>query len=218
MVSCFFFGSLIEFAKSGCGCVKPIMIQQKIQIIAQHQPRPANTSHPHPIHASSAQNQTPPATPYRRHPPRQLRSSTTSDTLDNTLRNAFQPHTQPTSTNNTPATQRNITSNTPPSTIHLPNTLRDTSQPHSSIKHHHRHSQQQPKQHPPRHFSTTFAIRRRQKHPKEHAQHLLATCMIRHHQWHPGWHPPPPQHTQKFRDRPPIDLNQKLFREIQPSL
>ena len=65
-----------------------------------------------------------------------LRSSTNSDVLDNTLRNAFQPHPQSTSTNNTPPTQSKITSNTLtfhniPSDHHQrhPSNLHDTSHP-----------------------------------------------------------------------------------------
>ena len=137
----FFVCSLIEFAKFGCGRVKPIT-PKKIHAIAQHQPPPAqhlpatyhsriisNTLIHHPTrNTPGICDQAPPATPW-----------TTS------YATPFQSHPQSTSTNkHSPDTityHRQHAFRPPPTTPQHP--LRHLP-PHSAIKHHHQQSNNSP--------------------------------------------------------------------------
>ena len=201
----FLSNTLIEFAKFRCGCVKRITPKKNI---AHHQPRPAQhlpamTSHS--LFVSNTLIHTPPeirqavSQHNTSHPI--LRSSTTRDALDNTLRNAFQPHPHSTSTNNTPPTQSNISSNTltclpttndTPTPSATPSTpFRDQAPPSNILQ---PHPRSDTTRNIPNNTLSDTLPNTSLPHIRDQAPHDTLDDTL------------PPQQTHNFRDHPPLDL------------
>ena len=183
----FFVCSLIEFAKFGCGCVKPITPKNP-----RHSTTPTTSSATPPSHIPFTHHQQHPNSHPTRNTPSICDQAPPATPWTTSYSTPFQSHPQSTSTNkHSPDTityHRQHAFRPPPTTPQHP--LRHLP-PHSAIKHHHQQSNNS---------------------PSKFCDQTPTPCttppcfMIRHHQWHTLDDTLPLQQTQKIRDHPSLDL------------